>query len=651
MFSDVAEDWGMDHEGFSTGAAYADLDRDGDLDMILNNIDDQASIYLNNSAGQAHNYVQLKLKGTVDNVFGIGTSVVISSQGNKQYHHLQSSRGFQSSVEPILHFGLGSATMVDSIVLTWPNRTVQVLTEVGANQTLEIIQANSASMQKSHRQRSKLFTNNSSRPAWKHQENPFDDFAREILLPHRYSRLGPFVTVGDVNGDNLDDFYVGGAKDQSGALFVQNQRGTFKSFSQKTWNADALHEDMGSAFFDYDLDGDMDLLVTSGGNDFTKMEALQDRLYSNDGKGHFTRMQDVLPKRYLSSSIVRPEDIDADGDLDLFIGGRQAPGKYPFPVSSQILINTDSKFEDVTSMLALDLIDIGMVTDAQWTDYDGDDDFDLILVGEWMPITILENNEGQWSQHRSTSLDSTHGWWSALTQADIDQDGDMDYVVGNLGTNYKYKASTKEPFQVFAHDFDDNGSIDIVLGYFDDGELFPLRGRQCSSEQMPQIKKEFPSYTAFASATLTDVYGENDLRNALHLNAYTFASMYIENDGDGKFTCHTLPAEVQFSSVNGIVVEDINHDNLPDIIVAGNMYGSEVETVRNDAGLGVVLLGNGKGSFLPLSPVESGFIASGDLKSLAGIHIGHAFNLIAGYNNDSLQSFDLQENAPLPPVK
>ncbi|NND04971.1 MAG: VCBS repeat-containing protein [Saprospiraceae bacterium] len=639
LFENVTSNWGLDHEGFSTGAAYADLDGDGDLEVVLNNIDDQARIYENSAQEYAH-FLQIKLRGTIDNIFGIGAKARISCGQLQQFQHIQTSRGFQSSVAPMLHFGLGSSSVVDSVVVTWPNGSIQVLTDVSADQTIEIVQQTSVANRQPNRQPHKPFFKRYTSLNWQHQENSFNDFEKEVLLPHRYSRLGPYLTVGDVNADGFDDLYIGGAQNQSGALFLQTKDGAFVQ-RHNPWSADAKYEDMGAAFFDFDLDGDLDLYVASGGNDQDNITMLEDRMYLNDGNGNFKRDQSVLPKRFLSSSIVRPDDIDGDGDIDLFIGGRQTPGKYPFPVSSQILINNGHTYEDITSQIAPDLIEIGMVTDAQWTDFDGDSDQDLMLVGEWMPITILENVEGKWHRQVNASLDSTHGWWYSLAQADMDSDGDLDYVMGNLGTNYKYKASLTEPFQVFAHDFDDNGSIDIVLGYFDNGELFPLRGRQCSAEQMPIIKKEFPSYTAFASASLTEIYSEIDLKNSLHHKAYTFNSIYLENVGGGDFLHHSLPAEAQFSAVNGILIKDIDHDNNLDLILGGNMYGSEVETVRNDASLGLVLLGDGNGSFTSLSPAASGFMIPKDVKSLVRVQVGDNYTVVVGCNNDSIQSFML----------
>ncbi|MEM8965962.1 MAG: VCBS repeat-containing protein, partial [Bacteroidota bacterium] len=621
-FSNQTDTWGIDIMGFSTGAAYGDLDQDGDIDIVLNNIDDLASIYENLSS-TGTNFIQITLKGTNDNLAGIGSKVKVTTEESEQYQYLQPSRGFQSSVEPILHFGLDSAKSVDKIEVYWPNGSYSLLQDVLANQRIEISQQDAQVAPQEVSSNETLFAEMTQETGinYEHIENQFDDFAREILLPHRYSQLGPCLVAGDVNNDGLDDFYVGGAQGQAGQLYVQENSGDFTPASTAAWKQDQQYEDIGGLFFDSDSDGDQDLYVVSGGNEAEEGSPLyQDRLYTNNGKGQFTHQPKALPSLTVSGSVARAGDFDRDGDLDLFIGGRIQPGQYPLPVSSALLRNEGGVFTDVTSELAPQLDEIGMVTDAQWTDYDSDEDLDLILVGEWMPITLLENQDGKFSKASVTDFERTHGWWYSLTQADIDNDGDTDYVVGNLGLNYKYQATESEPFQVYAHDFDSNQTLDIVLGYFDQGELFPVRGKQCSSQQMPFLKEKFPTYAGFASSTLTEIYDEQALSEAQHYQAYTFASTYIENLGQGNFTLHQLPQFAQLSSVNALVIEDVNQDGNRDIVLAGNMYGSEVETARNDASLGLVLLGNGKGSFTPLSLAESGLLAPGDVKSMVKLN-------------------------------
>ncbi|MGD1893252.1 MAG: VCBS repeat-containing protein [Cyclobacteriaceae bacterium] len=644
-FSDQTETWGIDMAGFSTGAAYGDLDRDGDLDLVLNNIDDRASIYENSSAANS-DYLQIMLKGTEDNVFGIGAKVKITTGELKQYQHLQPSRGFQSSVEPLLHFGLGDTETVDKIEVYWPDGSYSLLEDISANQRIEINQEGAQELPKADPAAPVLFTEVSQEVGidFKHTENQFDDFAREILLPHRYSQLGPGLVVGDVNGDGLDDFYVGGAKDQAGQLYVQENSGAFTPASSATWQQDLAYEDIGGVFFDSDGDGDQDLYVVSGGNEAKKGSALyQDRLFINDGTGQFTLKADALPELTISSSAARAGDFDRDGDLDLFVGGRVQPSHYPLPVSSALLLNDGGTFTDITSEVAPQLLEIGMVTDAQWTDYDRDQDLDLMLVGEWMPITLLENQDGKLTNASVPAFEKTQGWWYSLTQADMDNDGDIDFLAGNLGLNYKYQATESEPFQVYAHDFDGNQTLDIVLGYFNDGELYPVRGKQCSSQQMPFLKEKFPTYAAFASSTLTEIYDEQTLSEAQHYQAYTFASTYIVNLGEGDFALYPLPQVAQLSSVNAFVIEDVDQDGHLDIVLAGNMYGSEVETARNDAGMGLVLTGNGEGEFTPLTLAKSGLLAPGDVKSMVKIKSSDGSTLLLiGNNDDYLQAFELK---------
>ena len=643
-FLDQTDAWGLDFAGFSTGAAYADLDKDGDLDLILNNIDDPASVFENlaHTTSPFGNYLQIRLIGLEDNKYGIGSTVKIKVGDQAQYQYLQPSRGFQSSVEPILHFGLGNDEQIDEITVTWPNGKVSFLQNIPANQRIEIGQENLI-IPETPKPTKLIFANTNTRLKHLHRDQPFDDFSKEILLPHKYSQLGPGMASADVNADGLDDIFIGGAKDYPGRLYLQNQKGDFVAKSNPVWTRHQAYEDIGTHFFDADQDGDQDLVVSSGSNEWENTSSMyQDRLYLNDGKGNFAYNANALPKSQISSGVIRSCDFDMDGDLDLFIAGRQMPGQYPLPTSSMILRNNGGTFVDVSKEIAPELIEIGMVTDVLWTDVDQDQDKDLILVGEWMPITILEQKNGQFSKFQSESLDQTSGWWYALDGEDFDQDGDIDFVAGNLGLNYKYQATVTEPFQVYANDFDKNGTLDIVLGYFNNGELFPLRGKQCSSEQMPALKEQFNTYSEFASSSLVEIYGTEPLSNAKQYEANTFASVYIENLGDGKFEWKPFPNLAQVSSINDFLIEDFNRDGHLDILMAGNMYNSEVETARNDAGLGLLLTGNGKGDFQPIPTPESGFLAPGDVKSLLKIETSKGASLLfVGNNNDELQVFEV----------
>ena len=637
----------------SNGAAYADFDNDGDLDIVVNNSDDFSFIYKNNSIEQKRgNYLKVKLKGSKGNTFGIGTRLIATQKDQKQILEQYLSRGFQSSVSEILHFGLGNEEELKTLRVIWTDGKEQTLTNVKANQIITLEYKNSHEVNHKIQIENKLFNDITikSKINHKHKENEFDDFEREVLLPHKMSNFGPALAVGDVNGDGLDDFYIGGAKGISGEIYLQSNNGTFNRSTNKTWEKDALNEDIGAEFFDADGDGDLDLYVVSGGNEFESNSSdLQDRLYINNGQSSFVKSSHALPEMFTSGSVVKPCDYDGDGDLDLFVGGRQIPGKYPFPAKSYLLENSSEngevKFVDVTKEIIPELQELGMITDATWVDLTGDEKFDLVIVGEWTPVFIFKNSDGGFKNITSTSnLADKTGWWFSVAHADMDNDGDMDLLVGNLGNNYKYKASEEAPFEVYSTDFDDNGKIDIVLSYYDLGKSYPLRGRSCSSEQIPSLKEKFPTYNDFGQATLIDVYGV-DLESSLHYTATTFSTSYIENLGDGKFKISPLPNLAQISSVNGILLEDYNGDGIKDVLIAGNLYASEIETPRNDAGYGLLLTGNGKGEFTPIPTDQSALYLKGDVKNIKNIRLNGKTkaSILVAKNNDYVQLIEVNE--------
>ncbi len=654
-FSKNNDVWGISFKGFSNGATYADLDNDGDLEMIINNIDDTASVFQNlTSDKKENNYLRFKLKGSQSNPFGLGTKITITNNTTTQFNELTLTRGFQSSVEPILHFGLGKNTKVDTIQVTWPDGKQEEFTNIKGNQlmVLEYKDAKKPSTSPLIPKTDWLLTEitGSLSIDYKHNENKYNDFMREPLLPHKTSQFGPSIAVADVNNDGLDDFYVGGASESSGHLFIQKSNGRFKKSTSQPWKGDKETEDIAASFFDANGDGFKDLYVVSGGNEFLgENPLLMDRLYLNDGKGKFTKTTNVLPTMLTSGGVIAPYDYDDDGDFDLFVGGRLVPENYPTPARSYILENKkrdngEFYYEDVTATIAPDLVKPGMVTSAVWVDFNNDKAIDLVVTGEWMPLLFLKNDNTKFVNMTSQyGLDKTTGWWNSITSGDFDGDGDIDFVAGNLGLNYKYKASEKESFDIYAGDFDKNTRLDIVLGYYSKGTQFPLRGRQCSSEAMRSVKLKYENYNDFAESTLEDVYTAEALEKALHYKVWIFASSYIENQGNGKFKVIPLPNEAQFSSINGILTDDYNNDGNLDLFVAGNFYASEVETPRNDASLGLILLGDGNGKFNPMPASESGLFAPYDTRNVESINLVNGKAVLLVNNNDLLRVFKVNK--------
>ncbi len=626
-FSKTTKDWRLDEKGFSNGFTCADLDNDGDMDLVINNMDSPASIYVNEAQKLQRNYIKIKLNGPSKNPFGLGTKVRIKTPGLEQTQELTTTRGYQSSTETILHFGVGKNKIIDTLNIIWPDGSKRLLKQLKTNTLIQVDYKNAISNPNKSITKNKFKDiTEASGITFFHKEDLYNDFKYETLLPHKYSQCGPALTVGDVNNDGLEDFFIGNATGHSAALYLQNDDRTFNVFDGP-WTKDASYEDTGALLFDADNDNDLDLYVVSGGNDKNKsIETYQDRLYVNTPNG-FIKTNTSLPTIKASGQSIEFGDYDNDGDLDLFVGGRITPGHYPYPAQSYILKNdggkdTALKFIDVTAELAPDLNKAGLITSAVWDDYNKDGHLDLILAGEWMPIRFFKNTgTGLEEETNRLGLEDYTGWWYSLKKLDVDNDGDMDYLAGNLGLNYKYKASKTNPFEVYANDFDENGASDIVLSYEKNGTKLPLRGRECSSQQVPAIKARFKTFESFANADLIDIYGEGMLKGSLNYKAQTFAHHLIKNNGDGTFELEKLPNRSQFSSINKFVNFDYNGDEYPDLLIGGNLYGSEVETPRNDASLTTVLKG-GPNGFTVLSSSDTGLFVNGEIRDIKPIHLG-----------------------------
>ncbi len=646
-FENVSRPWGFEDSTFSNGAAVADFDNDGDLDLVVNNLDEEASLYENNT-NKKNNYLKIKLAGPEKNPDGIGAKISLYYDGKMQQSFQQKTvRGYLSSNEAVVHFGLGKVADVDSIIIIWPDGKENKLTGITANQVVKANYKDAVVNNISRIVYNSSFadaTNQLLSQPFLHKENVYDEYTDQVLLPHEFSRSGPFIATGDVNGDGEEDFYVGGAKDQAGVLYVQkNEKFTKENIA--AFDADKQYEDMGCAFFDSDNDGDADLYVVSGGSEFENGSPLyQDRLYINDGKGNFSKK--TIPNTMSSGSCVLAFDLDNDGDLDIFRGAEVMPHQYPKPAESYLLINDKGVFTDKTNELASELKFTGMVKTAVASDLNGDKKPELIIAGEWMAIKVFEYSGGKMKDVTAKyGLENTEGWWNKIIADDIDGDGDMDLICGNLGENYKFSASKEKPFEVFAKDFDNNGTNDIFLAKHLNDILVPIRGRECTSQQCPMIAKKFSTFLSFAESDLKGILGE-DIESAYHRQAYLFSSVIFIND-KGKFTIKKLPVEAQLSSVNGILVNDYDNDGKKDMLIAGNKFDVEVETTPADASVGLFMKGDGQGNFISTKPPESGFYVPYNVKDIKTIKTKAGMIVLVSSNNDLLRAFEIKRNNPI----
>ena len=643
-FKNISKEWANEKPTFSNGAVYADLDNDGDLDVVTNNINEAATVLKNNSIKDTldHKYVTVNFKGKKNNPSGIGAKVWIYSDGKTQYAENFPVRGFQSSVPPYLNFGIPADRSIDSIKVGWVNGYTETINNIKTNTklTFSVLDAKQE-LPSSGPVSDKLFKNVSTQYGidYVHVENPFSDFKVEPLIPHRYSYNGPSIAVSDINGDGLDDFFIGGSFQNSGQLFTQKSNGTF---AKNAFEHGKEYEDMGALFFDADNDGDQDLYVISGSSEFgTNRLAYKDRLYINDGKGNFTENENSLPKVAHSGSCVTAADYDKDGDLDLFVGSRVVPKNYGLSPLSYVLENKNGKFVDVTQQI-LGEENLGMISTALWTDYDNDGWQDLMIAGEWMPITIYKNNNGVLKQ--KITLENSNGWWNSLNGGDFDNDGDIDYIAGNLGENSPYKASTNYPMTLYLNDFDKDGKDDpIITTYAMDSDgvkrEYPFVSRDLLADQMIFIKNKFTTYQKYATATIEDLKASEDEEISSIKKTNFLKSAFIENLGNGDFAIRELPREAQLAPIMGTSVDDFNLDGNLDVLITGNFYMPEVGYGRYDASTGLLLEGDGKGNFNPRNFTETGFLVDGDSRSLAKLNVDGKNLMLATQNNDSLKAF------------
>ncbi len=649
-FTNEAHAWGLDQPGFSNGAVYVDLNNDGALDLVVNNLNAPAAIYRNRARALNHNhFLQVVLRGAGLNTAGIGAKVILKAGGTMQLLEEMPTRGFESSVDPRLHFGLGDAQRIDSLTVIWPDRRFQVLTGIRVDTAITLLQANAAGRyvyphgtSASSTEAQPLFTDASDRiRGAPHKENAFSDLTLQPLLPHYLSTEGPALAVADVNGDGREDIYLGGAKWQAGQLLLQQADGTFRPTPEPAFQADSLFEDVDAAFFDADGDGHPDLYVVSGGNEFWgNDDALRGRLYHNDGKGHFQRVPDAIPTFFENGSCVVPGDFNHDGHVDLFVGSRVISRQYGVTPHSHLLQNDGhGHFTDVTSDKAPGLSQVGMVTAATWVDYDHDGQLDLVVVGEWMPVRVFHQENGRFVDRTAEAgFKGTEGWWNSVTVADVNGDGLPDLVLGNQGLNSLVHATPTEPARLYVGDFAHNGLLEQILTSYDDGVSYPIATRDELLRLIPRLQTRYPTYASFGASRIEDIFSRAELERVQLLEAHTFASAVALNNGNGTFTLRPLPVEAQFAPIRAVVADDFDGDGHVDLLVAGNYYGVPPVLGRYDASYGLLLKGAGDGRFTAMDMEQSGLMIDGQVRHMVSVTLaGGRRGIVVARNNDRVE--------------
>jgi hypothetical protein len=647
-FTNLTGQWGLNTPSFSNGAAYGDLDNDGDLDLVVNNVNMPPFVYRNETDKKpGANYLMLSFKGDGQNSEAISVNVTLYFDGKINYQELIPSRGFQSTVDNRLHFGLGTSGVIDSMLVNWPDGKCTILHNVAANQflTIDEKQPSAGCSIIKEKPQTVLFKKLEQIKGldFTHKENDFNDFERDRLLFQMLSNEGPHVAVADVNGDRLDDIYICSAKDSQGALLIQDEQGHFRQACEGIFAKDKISEDTDCAFFDADNDGDMDLYVASGGSEFpSSSSALTDRLYINDGKGNFSKSKQVLPAgKYESSSCVKPADFDNDGDQDLFVGIRLQPFAYGVPVNGYLLQNDGhGNFTNVTQTRAPGLMNIGMITDMAWADIDNDKDLDMVIVGDWMPVKIFINNNGYFSDaSEQFGLLNTEGWWHTITAKDLNGDGFTDFVLGNHGLNSFFKASPDRPVTMYVNDFDLNGSVEQIICSYNGDKSYPVAMKDDLVKQIPSLATKYQKYEDYKDQTIEDIFPAEVLQRSIKLDSRIMESCLLINTGKGSFKLIHLLKEAQFSPVYAITADDFDHDGICDIIVGGNQERAKPETGIYDASYGLFLKGYPDSSWKPVPSTVSGFFTKGEIRDLEIMSIKNTRVIVVARNNDNLQFY------------